>query len=445
MSIGYACKLIGVEDTEMKSCTMKNATEERLLTLIEGNLKALDRIIDYNIQNRIKMFRISSDLIPFGSSPVNSIKWWELYAEQFEAIGQKIKDSGMRVSLHPGQYTVINSPSEDVVLRAVDDLVYHARILDAMTLSTEHKLILHIGGAYGDKPSAMERFCDSYEKLPEAVKKRLIIENDDKIYTIDEVLAISLKMGIPVVYDNLHHEINHGEPAYDDAYWIAQTKTTWKPIDGKQKVHYSQQAVGKKTGSHSDFIHIVPFMAYYHAVSGDDIDIMLEVKDKNLSCVKCVHCTDKEIEIKHLEKAWSRYKYSVLERSQAHYLGIRKLFNDHREALSGGKISTEAMAILSYDFYRMVDDALTLNITHGSAVNALSHVWGYFKNLASESEKANFMKQLKDFEDQSVLELNLEERLYAIKRNLEKLARKYKLDYLLQSYYFNAIKLSKGV
>ena len=73
MSIGYACKLIGVEDTEMKSCTMKNATEERLLTLIEGNLKALDRIIDYNIQNRIKMFRISSDLIPFGSSPVNSI------------------------------------------------------------------------------------------------------------------------------------------------------------------------------------------------------------------------------------------------------------------------------------------------------------------------------------------------------------------------------------
>lgn len=425
MSIGYACKLIGVEDTVMKSCTMKNATEERLLILIEANLRALDHIIEYNIQNRIKMFRISSDLIPFGSSHVNQIQWWVLFAEQLEAIGEKIKGCGMRVSLHPGQYTVINSPREDVVHRAVEDLVYHARILDAMKLGPEHKLVLHIGGAYGDKPKAMERFCDSYQKLSDVVKKRLIIENDDKIYNIEEVLAIGLKMGIPVVYDNLHHEINHVEPAYDDAHWIAQTKITWKPVDGRQKVHYSQQAKGKRTGSHSDFIHIEPFLAYYKAVSGDAIDIMLEVKDKNLSCVKCVHCTSEDMDIKMIEQAWSKYKYAILERSQAKYLEIRALFNKHRTFSQ----TADAKGFSPVDFYTLIDDSMGLELDHGNAVNALTHVWGYFKAFASSSERTTFFKFFDAYQNKTGP-------IEPVKNHLFKLSKKYELDYLLRSYYF---------
>jgi len=125
--IGYACLTIGVPHTRQKSCTLKNADEANLTAIIEHNLKALENIIDYNISQNIRLFRISSDLIPFGSSPVNRLDWWQLFDGRFKTIGRKIKAGGLRVSMHPGQYTVLNSSDADVVTRAVQDLNYHAR------------------------------------------------------------------------------------------------------------------------------------------------------------------------------------------------------------------------------------------------------------------------------------------------------------------------------
>ena len=92
MRIGYACKLLGVVNTDMRSCTLKNASSEKLSELIKHNINSLNAMIDYNIENNIKLFRISSDLIPFGSSEVNKIKWWEVYSEQLIDIGKKIKN-----------------------------------------------------------------------------------------------------------------------------------------------------------------------------------------------------------------------------------------------------------------------------------------------------------------------------------------------------------------
>lgn len=151
MSIGYACLTIGVPNTNLKSCTAKNANEEKLLELISHNLNSLENIIEYNIKNNIKLFRISSDLIPFGSSPINTLSWWEIFSSQFSEIGKKIKTSGMRVSMHPGQYTVLNSPNIEVVDRAIDDLNYHTKVLDSIGVGSEHKIVLHIGGVYNDK------------------------------------------------------------------------------------------------------------------------------------------------------------------------------------------------------------------------------------------------------------------------------------------------------
>nr|WP_051258531.1 hypothetical protein [Atopococcus tabaci] len=93
-------------------------------------MHSFEKMVDYNIEEGIGLYRISSDLIPFGSSPVNGLRWWELFREDFERIGQKINQSGMRVSFHPGQYTVLNSPSEDVVERAIEDLRYHNLMLE---------------------------------------------------------------------------------------------------------------------------------------------------------------------------------------------------------------------------------------------------------------------------------------------------------------------------
>lgn len=414
MKIGYACLTVGVSDTDLKSCIMKNASEEKLKEIIAHNLKSLEHIIDYNIKNQIKLFRISSDLIPFGSSPVNQLAWWEIFAPQFAEIGAKIQKSGMRVSMHPGQYTVLNSPNADVVNRAIEDLTYHTRVLDALDVGQAHKIILHVGGIYGDKKQAMERFMINYARLNDGIKKRLVIENDDKLYTVEDILSIGNKLNIPVVFDNLHHKIN--PCGGDDVLWLKECAKTWKKADGNQKIHYSQQDKLKKPGAHSETIMAEEFMAFYHVVQNKDIDIMLEVKDKNLSAMKCMNLITENKKIKALEAEWGKYKYAVLEHSPADYLAIRGLLKD--------KKAYPALA-----FYQLIEHAMQEEVTAGNAINAAQHVWGYFKEKALVKEKAKFLKSMEAFE-QGDFSIN------RIKKFLWQMAVQYEELYLLESYYF---------
>ena len=151
MKIGYACLTVGVPNTDIKTCLLKNASAEKLTELIRHNLKVLENTIDYNIENEISLFRISSSVIPFGSSPVNRLNWWELFDDQLKQIGDKIMRSGMRVSMHPGQYTVLNALDEEIVTKAVADLNYHNCLLDSLGVGPESKIVLHVGGRYDDK------------------------------------------------------------------------------------------------------------------------------------------------------------------------------------------------------------------------------------------------------------------------------------------------------
>jgi len=416
MSIGYACLTIGVLNTNLKSCVIKNVNEEKLLDLISNNLNSLENIIDYNVKNNIQLFRISSDLIPFGSSPANNIPWWNIFSEKFEQIGMKIQESGMRVSMHPGQYTVLNSPSLDVVHRAMEDLKYHTKVLDSLRVGTEHKIVLHIGGIYNDKKQAIDRFINNYNDLEESVKQRLVIENDDKSYNIKDVLEIGIKLNIPVIFDNLHNYINSSKEEKNQIDWINECKKTWRPKDGNQKIHYSEQNILKKTGSHSNSIKSNQFINFYECLGRNDIDIMLEVKDKNLSAVKCINCTSTYKDIKALELEWSKYKYKVLESSPNDYVEIRNLLKD--------KNNYPVM-----EFYKLIENAMDEEITIGNAINAALHIWGCFKKIASDKEKMSFMKIIDEYK-------NGKAAISKIKNSLWKMAVKYEEQYLLNSYYF---------
>ena len=311
MRIGYACLTLGVRDTNFKTTILKNANEENLLSIIKHNLDVLDKIIDYNIDNNINLFRISSDIVPFGSSPANPLKWWNIFEKEFISIGAKINNAGMRVSMHPGQYTVLNSPNEDVVFRAIKDLEYHNRFLDSLNVNKEHKIILHIGGVYGDKKSAIHRFIENFKTLDSKIKERLVIENDDKSYNIEDVLGISKELNIPVIYDNLHNSVLPWDASKSDKYWIERVRETWTKGHGPQKIHYSQQDKNKRPGAHSFTINLEDFMSFLKDLN-KDLDIMLEVKDKNLSAVKCINARAVN-NIEKLELEWSKYKYTVLE------------------------------------------------------------------------------------------------------------------------------------
>ena len=419
MKIGYACLVAGNQELSLKSCTMKYATPQKLREITEHNLNTLEQILEYNIRNSIYLFRISSDIIPFASKKEVEFSWQELFKEKLEWIGKIAKENQVRLSMHPGQYTVLNSPDPDVVERAVLDLAYHTEFLDLCQMGSECKIILHIGGAYGDKKTAKERFVENYHRLPENIKNRLVIENDDKIYHIEDVMDIALRTGIPVVFDVFHHEINPPDGNRTLLEWLRLVSETWKEKDGIPKIHYSQQLAKGKPGAHSETIQLSTFLDFHHMIQQNRVDIMLEVKDKNLPAVKCILATTEQGTMKKLEEEWGRYKYNVLEHSHQIYLEIRSLLKDK-----------SAYPVTM--FYSLLEQAMSTPVIDGQQRNALQHVWGYFKDQVTEQEKKKFVQMLEEF-DRKMIDAG------KVKRYLFRLLEKYPDLYLKNSYYFTGL------
>lgn len=164
-------------------------------------------------------------------------------------------------------------------IRAIPAGQEGSKVLDCLGLGTEHKIVLHLGGAYRDKKQAISRFILRYQELNNAVRRRLILENDGASFNIGDVLDTASNAGIPVVFDNLHNAVNPANSRLSDIDWIRQCATTWNKSDGLQKIHYSQQHREKKPGAHSESIQIDPFLEFYRQLAGTAVDIMLEVKD----------------------------------------------------------------------------------------------------------------------------------------------------------------------
>lgn len=340
MRIGYACQCLSTTLPKFRTCTMKFASDDNLYQIITHNLMVLDEIIEYNHQHHIDLFRISSDLIPFGSSPVNHIPWKQEFKETFQKLGEKAKRYHMRLTMHPGQYTLLNTINEDVLERSIQDLRYHCDILNLMGLDTSSKLILHIGGIYGDKMAAIQRFIFVFHHLDEDIKQRLIIENDDRYYTLEDVLYISDKIHIPVIFDNLHHAIL---PSFEDLnlYQILLlVQKSWRPQDGKMKIHYSQQDTSRRKGAHATYLDAQQFLTFCRDIRYMDIDMMLEIKTKNLAALQAIDILYPEQFDQ--QAVWKNYRYLILRHdfdifrkiTQDHHLEVRKFYELIDQALS---------------------------------------------------------------------------------------------------------------
>ena len=219
-----------------------------------------------------------------------------------------------------------------------------------------------------------------------------------------------------MVFDNLHHEANPCDGERDEFIWIERCRSTWREQDGPQKIHYSQQAKQKKKGYHSDTIDIERFMAFYEALDREDINIMLEVKDKNLSCVKCIHCTTEDLSFDALQMEWDRYKYSILERSPVVYAELTEMIGK-RDGLT------------PVTFYKLIQQGLENMGDIESHTEAMLLVWECINREASEKEWQAFHKRLERYRQQKASP-------GTVKSFLKKLAEKYAMDRLLHSYYF---------
>ncbi len=285
MRIGYPCSNLTTNCSAARTFRLASYSPEKLIVTVEANLDCLELMIRWNIAHSVRFFRISSDTVPFASHPVMTVDWQREFAGRFAALGRLINGAGMRINVHPGQYNIINSPRPDVVERTVNELVYHAELLDLFGLDHTHKVQIHTGGVYGDKPSAIQAFIDRYPALPEIVRKRLVIENDERQYTLADNLIIHQATGIPLLFDVFHHRLYNNGESLEAAF--DRVIPTWEG-PGRPMMDYSTQHPEKQAGAHTPSIDLDDFAGVLAALGDREVDVMLEIKDKEASALKAM-------------------------------------------------------------------------------------------------------------------------------------------------------------
>lgn len=287
MRIGYPCVNASLPCTSTSTFRLASYSDERLTQAVANNLACLQRILEYNVEQGLLFFRIGSGVVPFGSHPINTFPWQTHFAADFRALGRYIQQHNLRVSFHPDQFVVLNSPDAGIVERSIQELVYQGSMLDLMELDATAKLQIHAGGLYGDKEAALARWIATYHRLPAAVKARLVVENDDRLYSLQDCLRLHEAVGVPVLFDNLHHEcLNNGEPM---AQALQLAAATWHPTqDGPPMMDYSSQSVGERKGKHTASLDEGQFREFLSHLHGLHPDVMLEIKDKESSALRAV-------------------------------------------------------------------------------------------------------------------------------------------------------------
>jgi len=158
MRIGYPCINRSIPCSSNKSFKLKSYSEKRLKETVKNNLDCLLRILEYNLEHDLLFFRVTSDLVPFASHPVNTFDWQDYFRNDFELIGSFVLKNRIRISMHPDQFTLINSIREEIFERSRMELKYHTEVLDLMNLDSSAKVQIHVGGAYNEKQQSMDRF-----------------------------------------------------------------------------------------------------------------------------------------------------------------------------------------------------------------------------------------------------------------------------------------------
>ncbi|HZK60599.1 MAG TPA: UV DNA damage repair endonuclease UvsE [Anaerovoracaceae bacterium] len=294
MRIGYPCINRTIACTASSTFRLKSYSEIRLKQTVKNNLDCLMRILQFNLEHELFFFRISSDLVPFASHQINKFNWQGHFQEDFEEIGEFITKNRMRISMHPDQFTLINSIKDEIFERSKNELKYHAQILDLLKLDTSAKIQIHVGGAYGEKEKSIERFISRLSKLDDSIIRRLVIENDDKLYNLDDCLKINAQTQSSILFDVFHHKLNNSKTFTLEDSFKCITKTWSEKRDGIPMVDYSSQEPNGLPRQHAETIDIEDFDLFLRQTQQFDFDVMLEIKDKEKSAIKAINLATKD-------------------------------------------------------------------------------------------------------------------------------------------------------
>lgn len=292
--LGFAVKVLG-----RPGLPSHDARRWRSGPSIAVSIEALHRILDYLDEVGIRMYRVSSDFVPYATHPElpRFHRQIEEHAAALGRLGRRARRLDIRLSLHPSQYVVLNAADERVAKKALLDLDSQARLLDALEQGPEAVVVLHVGGVYGDREAALARFVANYRRLSEPARRRLAVENDETSFSIRDCLRVHEGVGVPVVFDHQHHRLNPGGMTVESAARAALA--TW-PAGVVPKVHFSSARLdGRTVGrgksarlvppmlrQHADFVDPWTFAELLHALRELPFDVMIEAKAKDVAVLK---------------------------------------------------------------------------------------------------------------------------------------------------------------
>ncbi|MDD2510694.1 MAG: UV DNA damage repair endonuclease UvsE [Syntrophomonas sp.] len=276
-----------VKPTNLSKIESETARQNKLTSLAKTNINNTRRLLFHNQAHGIKVFRVTSKLIPLATHPITgNWDWQAAVAPELALLGRYVRENGLRFSAHPDHFTLLNSPREEILAASIRDLEYHHQIFEHMGLGPSAKLVIHIGGSYADKSESSRRFLRNFENLPRHLKNRIILENDDKIYTVKDVLGLCEYAGIPMVLDIHHHFCNNNEDNIEN--YLPAIFDTWHNQDMAPKIHLSSPKDEKSIRYHADYIDAEFFIDFLGKAksTGKDFDVMIEAKKKDLALFK---------------------------------------------------------------------------------------------------------------------------------------------------------------
>jgi UV DNA damage endonuclease len=334
--LGYAGYNLTLREQHIvinRTCREATAKEKGIVyleDLFRRNLIDLYKTIQWTVAHKIKFYRIASDIAPHCTNPnlmaekdrniyTTLVYPLEKFAKYFKKIGDCAKKNDLRLTFHPDLFNVLNSPDEKIVLKTFRDLHFHTVVLKLMGLDTNSVLVLHGGGIYDDKIESMKRWVVNFNKLPNHIKERVVLENDETGFSVEDCLKMSNSVEsfmvnsptkiyknntdeskVPVVFDIFHYYcynaylIKNQDSAVQKSIseLLPIVKSTWDESNRVMKMHLSEQLIGSNPGSHSEFIDVIP---------QELIDFVKKIKENiYLMC----ECKSKELCLLHLRKKY---------------------------------------------------------------------------------------------------------------------------------------------